>query len=95
MVVAVAGAACTVLALVRPRLILLAGFALAALLSATGSPRPALAALPWLCIVAAHLFFAAQSPRTLAHPLRTALADVRARLVPSTPRDLAGAKGEG
>jgi hypothetical protein len=70
---------------------LLGGLALAALMAATGSPRPLLAALPWLCVVGAHLFFAAQSPRTLAHPLRAALVDARARLLRPTPslRDLA------
>ena len=64
---------------------LLGGAGLVAVMAATGSPRSLLAALPWLCIVGAHLFFAAQSPRTLAHPLRSALADARSRSDPSTP----------
>jgi hypothetical protein len=64
---------------------LLGGAGLVAVMAATGSPRPLLAALPWLCIVGAHLFFAAQSPRTLAHPLRSALADARSRRAPSPP----------
>jgi hypothetical protein len=55
--------------------------ALFALMTAAGSPRPALVAIPWLCILGAHLFFTAQSPRTLAHPLRFAFAGARARLL--------------
>jgi hypothetical protein len=55
-------------------------FVLLALMAAAGSPRPALVAIPWLCILGAHLFFTAQSPRTLAHPLRFALAGARSRL---------------
>jgi hypothetical protein len=61
-----------------------AGIALAVLVTAAGSPRPSLVAIPWLAVVGAHLFFTAQSPRTLAHPLRYALASARARL--SLPR---------
>jgi hypothetical protein len=60
------------------------GIALAALMAAAGSPRPALVAIPWLAVLGAHLFFTAQSPRTLAHPLRFTLAGARARL--SRPR---------
>jgi hypothetical protein len=57
--------------------------ALAALLAAASSPRPALAALPWLCLVGAHLFFTAQSLRTLPHPLRSAVGEARSRLLSS------------
>jgi hypothetical protein len=60
------------------------GVALAVLMATAGSPRPALVAIPWLAVLAAHLFFTAQSPRTLAHPLRFALAGARARF--SGPR---------
>ena len=60
------------------------GIALALLMAAAGSPRPTLVAIPWLAVLGAHLFFSAQSPRTLAHPLRFALAGARARL--SRPR---------
>jgi hypothetical protein len=59
--------------------------ALVVLMVAAGSPRPALVAIPWLAVIAAHLLFTAQSPRTLAHPLRFALAGARARL--SRPRN--------
>ncbi|HKH65105.1 MAG TPA: hypothetical protein VKA35_06545 [Solirubrobacterales bacterium] len=61
----------------------LALFALAVLV---GSPRPALAVLPWFAVLGAHLFFAAQSPRTLAHPLRFALASLWDRVPGSRPR---------
>jgi hypothetical protein len=44
------------------------------------SPRPALVSLPWIAVLGAHLFFTSQSPRTLAHPLRSSLAGLRARL---------------
>jgi hypothetical protein len=60
------------------------GIGLALLMAAAGSPRPTLVAIPWLAILGAHLFFSAQSPRTLAHPLRFALAGARARF--SRPR---------
>jgi hypothetical protein len=78
------GAACAVAAL-APRhrrwpSLLLAAVAMFVLLGLAGSPRPALALLPWLGIAGAHVFFTAQSPRTLAHPLRFALAGARARL---------------
>ncbi len=63
---------------------LLAGaLVLAAVMALAGGPQPFLAALAWLAILGAHLFFTAQSPRTLAHPLRFALGDLRARLVPN------------
>ena len=60
--------------------------ALAAILS---SPRPALVPLTWLAVLGAHLFFAAQSPSTLAHPLRSSLAGARRRLSRSPHRQVA------
>jgi hypothetical protein len=65
----------------RWRGLLLVGAGLLALAAIGGWPRPGLVALPWLAILAAHLFFTAQSPRTLAHPLRSA-----ARRPRSAPR---------
>lgn len=59
---------------------LLGAVALVGLFAISGSPRPLLAALPWLAVLGAHLFFAAQSPATLAHPLRGALERSRGRL---------------
>jgi hypothetical protein len=59
---------------------LLGALALAGALAISGSPRPPLAALPWLAVLGAHLFFTAQSPATLAHPLRATLGRARARL---------------
>lgn len=59
------------------------GAVLAALLTVTSSPRPLLAALPWLCLVGAHLFFTSQSLRTLPHPLRSAVGEARGRLISS------------
>jgi hypothetical protein len=53
---------------------------LAALAALTGSPRPVLVSLPWLAVLGAHLFFTAQSPRSLAHPLRSSFASARDRL---------------
>jgi hypothetical protein len=44
-----------------------------------GYSSPALTLVPWLLAVGAHLFFTAQSPRTLVHPLRSALSSVRGR----------------
>jgi len=55
-----------------------AGLALAALMAVV-LPRPLLATLPWLCVLAAHLFFTAQSPRTLAHPVRSVFAELRSQ----------------
>jgi hypothetical protein len=52
---------------------ILGALSLGALLANAGSPRPALAALPWLLLLGAHLFFTSQSPRTLPHPLRNAM----------------------
>ena len=74
---AVVGAlgAAAVLAAARhqaPAMLALAGAATAALW-AGGSPRPVLAVLPWLGLLAAHLFFKAQSLQTLGSPLRHAL----------------------
>lgn len=90
-----AGALCAVavLAARRRRWVnwLLGACALAALIAILGSPRPALAGLPWLCVLGAHLFFAAQSPRTLAHPLRAVLANARSGLLPSRRRPLPAA----
>jgi hypothetical protein len=51
---------------------IVAGISLTVILASAGSPRPGLAALPWLGILGAHLFFTAQSPRTLPHPVRYA-----------------------
>jgi hypothetical protein len=69
----------------RPALTALAAVALGGAFALAGHSRPGLAILPWLLIVAAHLFFTAQSPRTLAHPLRFALA----RFLPSNRGPLA------
>jgi hypothetical protein len=55
---------------------------LALVLASAGSPRPGLAALPWAGIVGAHLFFTAQSARTLPHPLRWAAREALPRLRP-------------
>ena len=75
-----------------PRL-LAAALVLTAVLALV-SPRPLLAVLPWLCVLAAHLFFTAQSPRTLAHPLRSALADLPRRAHPGgAPAPLAKREG--
>jgi hypothetical protein len=67
--------ALAVLALSRRQALglLAGGVALAVLFAGAGSPRPLLAALPWLCVLGAHLFFAGQSPRTLPHPVRSAV----------------------
>jgi hypothetical protein len=62
--------------------LLLAGVALGAFAAIVGSPRPGLVVLPWLAILGAHLFFTAQSLATIGHPLRSAFADIRARLTP-------------
>jgi hypothetical protein len=59
---------------------LAAGLTLAVVLASAGSPRPALAALPWLAILGAHLYFTAQSPRTLPHPIRSAATQAFSRL---------------
>lgn len=64
--------------------LLLGAVALAGLMAIAGSPRPLLAALPWLCIFGAHLFFAAQSPETLAHPFRSMLAGPRPSVSPGS-----------
>jgi hypothetical protein len=64
----------------RARAALLGAPALAAVFALSGAPRPALAALPWLAIVGAHLFFTAQSPATLAQPLRAAIGRALRRL---------------
>jgi hypothetical protein len=77
-----AGALCAAAALVPAWRVYgwaIGALVLFALMAAAGSPRPALVAIPWLCILGAHLFFTAQSPRTLVHPLRSALADARSR----------------
>ena len=60
--------------------------ALLALAVLAGVQRPALAVLPWFAVLGAHLFFGAQSPRTLAHPLRFALASLWDRVPGSRPR---------
>jgi hypothetical protein len=62
------------------------GIVLGVLLAAAGSPRPTLVAIPWLAVLGAHLFFTAQTPRTLAHPLRFAFAGARARLSALRPQ---------
>ena len=78
---AVAGGAVSVivLSLEEHRLAawLAAGVVLTVVLAASGTGRPALAALPWLAIVGAHLFFTAQSLSTLGHPLRHAFRPAR------------------
>ncbi len=85
--VAAAGAICAAIVVPFHRRwpgLLVAAAVLAAVAWAVGSPRPTLVALPWLALVGAHLFFTAQSPSTLAHPLRSALGRFRARF--SVPR---------
>jgi hypothetical protein len=80
----IGGALCATAVLSARRLrrfALLAGAAvLFALASIVDSPRPALTVLPWLAVLGAHLFFTAQSPSTLAHPLRSAFSRARSRL---------------
>jgi hypothetical protein len=80
--VAVAGAVCAAIVVSLHRRwpgLLVGSVVLATVAGAAGSPRPALAALPWFALVGAHLFFTAQSPSTLAHPLRAALGETRER----------------
>jgi hypothetical protein len=89
---AVIGGTCALLAL-APRLrpwpgLLLGACALFALAQVADAARPALLPLSWLGVVGAHLFFAAQSPRTLAHPLRSAFASLRNRVSGARPRRL-------
>lgn len=90
---AVAGAVCAAAALARRRLwwlgLLMGALVLAVLAAATGSPRPTLIPLPWLAVLGAHLFFTAQTPRTLAHPLCSTLAGPRRSLSPSPRRRVA------
>jgi hypothetical protein len=62
--------------------------ALFALAEVAAAPRPALVLLPWVAVVGAHLFFDAQSPRTLAHPLRSWIAALRDRFPGLRPRRL-------
>jgi hypothetical protein len=64
-----------------------AGLALTVGLTSAGCPRPGLAALPWLAILGAHLFFTAQSPRTLPHPLHSAAREAFSRLDPGPGAD--------
>jgi hypothetical protein len=64
----------------------LAGLALIAAFAALDSPRPLLAALPWVAVVGAHLLFAAQSPRTVTRPLRAAIEARRPALAASSRR---------
>jgi hypothetical protein len=54
--------------------------AVALLVAAASSPRPLPAVLPWLGVVGAHLFFTAQSLRTLPHPVRSAFEAAKRRL---------------
>jgi hypothetical protein len=56
------------------------GIALTALAAGVSSPRPLLATLPWLCLLGAHLFFTSQSPKTLPHPVRSAIGVVGGHL---------------
>ncbi|MFL5899140.1 MAG: hypothetical protein ACJ76D_11910 [Solirubrobacterales bacterium] len=81
---AAAGGICAALVLAPRRrrwpALLLAAPALLALFAGLGLPRPGLVLLPWLAVLAAHLFFTAQSPGTLAHPLRPGISEVWARL---------------
>lgn len=84
---AAGGAACAAIVVSLRRRwpgLLVGALALAAVAWAVGSPRPPLVPLPWLAVVGAHVFFAAQSPATLAHPLRSALGRSWARF--SVPR---------
>jgi hypothetical protein len=89
---AAAGALCALAVLALPRRqpvgVVVGGTALIALLAAAESPRPVLAALPWVCFLGAHLFFAGQSPRTLAHPVRSVVRSISLRL--SRPRAARG-----
>jgi hypothetical protein len=90
---AAAGALCAV-ALFAARRSPLPGllFGAAVLVTAAtilGSPRPGLVCLPWLAVLAAHLFFTGQSPSTLAHPLRSSFADARGRRSRSPRRHVA------
>jgi hypothetical protein len=64
-----------------------AGVVLTVVLASADSPRPGLAALPWLGIVGAHLFFTGQSPRTLPHPLRSAAREAFSHLSRGTDAD--------
>ncbi len=64
----------------RWRAWVVAGIAFTVILASAGSPRPGLAELPWLAILGAHLFFTAQSPRTLPHPVRCAAHEAFSRL---------------
>jgi hypothetical protein len=72
-------------ALRRRRLLawLVGGVALVAIAIASSVSPSLPSVLPWLCVVGAHLFFTAQSPRSLAHPVRFAAAAARERLLPS------------
>jgi hypothetical protein len=63
--------------------------ALAVVLAGAGSPRPGLAALPWVGILGAHLFYTAQSAQTLPHPLRSAAREALSRLRPDAGTELA------
>jgi hypothetical protein len=59
------------------------GVALVAIAIVASVSPPLPSVLPWLCVVGAHLFFTAQSPRSLAHPVRFAAAAAREGLLPS------------
>lgn len=82
-VLAAAGGLCGAVVLTGRRLrcpgLLAGATVLLGVAAIVGSPRPALVALVWLAVLGAHLFFTAQSPRTLAHPLRSAFARMRSR----------------
>jgi hypothetical protein len=77
-------ALCAAAVLALPRrwwqALILGVLAFATLLALAGSPRPALVALSFLCVLGAHLFFANQCPRTLANPLRGAVLAASRRL---------------
>jgi hypothetical protein len=47
------------------------------LAAAAGADRPWIACILWLLITASHLLFVAQSVRSLPHPVRSVIRDVR------------------
>jgi 4-hydroxybenzoate polyprenyltransferase len=83
MAAVVGGSLAAFLIAARQRHALKVGCAAAAfvlLAAALSSPRPLPLVLPWLAVVAAHLFFTAQSLHTLPHPIRSAVGAVKGRV---------------
>jgi hypothetical protein len=60
--------------------------AVAILLATETSPRPLLAVLPWLLVLATHLFCTTQCLRTLPHPVRSGAEEAKRRLGSAAPR---------